>query len=98
MYYWVIYDISKNTARGKVAKRCRQVGLRRVQKSVFLGRLKAKVRDGLRTEFNRWVNWRTDQVFFVPMSDEEYQKITRTGAKATLKTSLLPPPQQPAVY
>lgn len=98
MYYWVIYDISKNTARSKVAKRCRQVGLRRVQKSVFLGRLKAKVRDGLRTEFNRWVNWRTDQVFFVPMSNEAYLSISRTGAKATMKAPLLPPPQQPAVY
>lgn len=98
MYYWIIYDISKNTARSKVAKRCRQAGLRRVQKSVFLGRLKTKVRDELRTEFNRWVNWRTDQVFFVPMSNEEYQKISRTGSKTALKTPLLPLAQQPAVY
>jgi CRISPR/Cas system-associated endoribonuclease Cas2 len=39
MLTWVIYDISKDKTRTKVAKRCLNFGLYRVQKSCFLGDL-----------------------------------------------------------
>jgi len=38
---WVIYDISDDRVRNKIAKECKKYGLERVQKSVFLGRLQA---------------------------------------------------------
>jgi len=37
MLYWVIYDISDNNMRNKVASKCKDHGFRRVQKSSFLG-------------------------------------------------------------
>ncbi len=37
MLYWVIYDITENNIRTKVAKKCKDYGLVRVQKSAFLG-------------------------------------------------------------
>ena len=40
MYTWIIYDISNDKARNKTAKLCKHLGLRRVQKSVFLGKVK----------------------------------------------------------
>jgi CRISPR-associated protein Cas2 len=36
---WLIYDIAENKPRNKIAKACKQAGLIRVQKSVFLGKL-----------------------------------------------------------
>lgn len=36
---WIIYDISKNKVRSRVAKECKKAGLIRVQQSVFLGRV-----------------------------------------------------------
>ncbi|MGB9601063.1 MAG: CRISPR-associated endonuclease Cas2, partial [Myxococcota bacterium] len=37
MLVWVIYDISEDKKRNKVAKFCKEYGLYRVQKSAFLG-------------------------------------------------------------
>jgi CRISPR-associated protein Cas2 len=39
MLTWVIYDVTKDRTRTKIAKRCLDFGLYRVQKSVFLGDL-----------------------------------------------------------
>jgi CRISPR-associated protein Cas2 len=79
MYWWVIYDITKNRARTRTASLCKRFGLRRVQKSVFLGALKHKRMNQLRTEINRLVNWRTDKVYFVPTNRQEYGRIAQTG-------------------
>ena len=39
MLTWVVYDITKDKTRAKIAKRCLDFGLYRVQKSVYLGDL-----------------------------------------------------------
>jgi len=39
MLTWVVYDISKDRTRTKIADRCLDFGLQRVQKSVFLGEI-----------------------------------------------------------
>ena len=39
MLTWVIYDITKDRTRTKIADRCLDFGLQRVQKSVFLGEI-----------------------------------------------------------
>lgn len=96
MYYWIIYDISADRVRNKVAKACKRAGLRRVQKSVFLGEIGKKSLKSLRSECNRWVNWRTDKVFFVPTAKQDFQKIGRTGAKR--QSPLLPGVTTPAFY
>jgi CRISPR-associated protein Cas2 len=41
LIYLVIYDISDNKLRGKIAKFLKQMGLKRVQKSAFVGSLKS---------------------------------------------------------
>ncbi|MBK6930746.1 MAG: CRISPR-associated endonuclease Cas2 [Saprospirales bacterium] len=96
MFYWIIYDISRDRTRLKVSRACQRAGLHRVQKSVFLGKLRRKTLFALRTDFNRIVNWRTDKVFFVPMNNDEYRQIHRTGAKR--QTPVLPPHAQPSFY
>lgn len=39
MYVLVVYDITENDVRNRVADILRSFGLERIQKSVFLGRL-----------------------------------------------------------
>jgi len=96
MYYWVIYDISQNRARKKVATACKRAGMYRVQKSVFIGKVRKKTMGVLRKHFNLLVNWRTDKVFFVPMSERDYQRIDRTGARQ--RQTLIPTPTHPSFY
>ncbi|MDD5735896.1 MAG: CRISPR-associated endonuclease Cas2, partial [Methanothrix soehngenii] len=47
MLVWVIYDISENRYRSRVAKICKNYGLFRVQKSAFLGDLNRNESDSL---------------------------------------------------
>lgn len=80
MYTWVIYDIHKNKVRNRVAKRCKFYGLTRVQKSVFLGRLKSKQIKVLNSELSNTINQRTDRLFVMPMSNEHFGRILQSGA------------------
>lgn len=50
MLTWVIYDISENRIRSRVAKICKGYGLFRVQKSAFLGDLNRNESDSLALE------------------------------------------------
>jgi CRISPR-associated protein Cas2 len=79
MYVWVIYDIRKNKARQKVAKRCKYYGLIRVQKSVFLGQSKGKWNKMLFTEISNIINQRTDRLFVLPMAQSAFESIRESG-------------------
>lgn len=37
MYAWIVYDITKTRRRNKIIKHCKDFGLIRAQKSVFVG-------------------------------------------------------------
>lgn len=84
MYAWVIYDIRKNRTRSRVAKRCKFYGLARVQKSVFLGKLKGKWVKALHAELSNAINQRTDRLFVVPMNGENFSRVLQTGAPPAL--------------
>ena len=45
MLYWVMYDISDTKVRNKAVKACKNKGLYRVQKSIFLGTLNKNAKD-----------------------------------------------------
>ncbi len=75
MLVWVLYDISDNRKRNRAAKICKNKGLNRVQKSVFLGMLDNNKRDELRIEIEDVVNRVTDSVYIFPSSKENL-KIT----------------------
>ena len=45
MIYWVMYDISVTKTRNKAVKACKNKGLYRVQKSIFLGELNKNQKD-----------------------------------------------------
>jgi CRISPR-associated protein Cas2 len=47
MLVWVIYDISDDRIRGRIAQICKGYGLYRVQKSAFLGDLNKNELDAI---------------------------------------------------
>jgi CRISPR-associated protein Cas2 len=79
MICWVLYDIKENRPRGKVAKICKQSGLYRVQKSVFLGSLEDNEKDTLELSVNEWIDEETDSVYIFPMSKNELRQTALLG-------------------
>lgn len=70
MLVWVIYDISENKTRNRVVKYCKNKGLYRVQKSVFIGNLNKNDKDELKIMFEKEVNDDTDSIYIFPSSSE----------------------------
>jgi len=79
MIVWVIYDIKKDKARNKIAKFCKQAGLYRVQKSVFLGTLEENDKDTLELQFDDWLDPKTDSIYIFPMSKNELKQTVLMG-------------------
>ena len=79
MLVWVIYDITENRVRQKVSDRCKNYGLYRVQKSVFLGDLNSNDRDSLGIECEELINTDSDSVYIFPMDDQSFKKVQLIG-------------------
>lgn len=79
MLVWVIYDISDDRARKKVSDACKNYGLYRVQKSVFLGDLNSNERDSLAIECEEWIDPDVDSVYVFPMDEQSFKKVKLIG-------------------
>lgn len=79
MLIWVIYDIASNKIRNKVAKHCKNAGLYRVQKSVFLGEMEDNTLDELKLRIEDMVDLENDSVYIFPMSRAELKKAGLIG-------------------
>lgn len=71
MITWVIYDIQSDKIRNKVIKKCKNEGLYRVQKSVFLGTLEDNQLDELKVSIEDIIDLENDSVYIFPMSKSE---------------------------
>ncbi|MBI5206645.1 MAG: CRISPR-associated endonuclease Cas2 [Candidatus Firestonebacteria bacterium] len=76
---WLIYDISKNKIRNKIAKACKNKGLYRVQKSVFLGKLNSNQIDELKIMCEDIINPEIDSVYIFPMCEDDFKKVKLLG-------------------
>ena len=79
MLTWVIYDIAENKVRNKVVKLCKNYGLYRVQKSVFLGELNKNDTDSIALETEGLIDMNFDSVYIFPMCDDCFKKIKLKG-------------------
>jgi len=79
MLVWVIYDISENRIRSRVAKICKGYGLFRVQKSAFLGDLNRNEADSLALECEVIID-ASDSVYIFPMCEDCFDKIKLIGS------------------
>ena len=76
---WVVYDITENNIRRKIANICLDKGLYRVQKSVFLGNLNSNERDSLAIECEDIIDLDVDSVYIFPMDTESFRKVKLLG-------------------
>ncbi len=83
MLLWVIYDISDNLLRSRVAEKCKDYGLRRVQRSAFLGELSRNSAEMLAVELeNVLSDTRSvgeDSVILLQMCNACIKKVTAVG-------------------
>ncbi len=79
MMTWVVYDISNDRVRGRVAKMCKEYGLYRVQKSAFLGDLNKNETDELLLRCKDIVDGEDDSVYVFPMCVDDYRKVRIIG-------------------
>lgn len=76
---WILYDIVENKPRSKVAKLCKDAGLYRVQKSVFLGTIERNRLDELTMQIEDLVELDTDSVYIFPMCQPDFKKVQLMG-------------------
>ena len=79
MLTWVIYDISDDKARNKIAKACKNRGLYRVQKSSFLGVLNNNQIDEIELVCRDIMDKETDSVYIFPMCQDDFKKVKLLG-------------------
>ena len=79
MLTWVVYDIVKDKTRTKVAKRCLDFGLYRVQKSVFLGDLESNRIEEILLFSRDLLDLETDSVYIFPMCQPDFSKVNLLG-------------------
>jgi CRISPR-associated protein Cas2 len=79
MLTWVVYDIGKDRTRTKIAKRCQDFGLYRVQKSVFLGDLESNRVDEILLFSRELMDLETDSVYIFPMCRPDFDNVRILG-------------------
>jgi CRISPR-associated protein Cas2 len=72
-------NIVNDKVRKKVSDSCKDYGLYRVQKSVFLGDLNSNQRDSLALECEELVDIDTDSVYIFPMDDKSFKQVKLIG-------------------
>ncbi len=76
---WLIYDISENKVRSRVAKLCQEAGLHRVQKSVFLGTIGRNRLDELSMQIGDLIDHDSDSVYLFPLCRPDFKKVVTLG-------------------
>ena len=79
MLTFVVYDISKDRTRTKIANRCLDFGLYRVQKSVFLGDIEGNRVEEIILASKELMNEETDSVYVFPLCREDFDKVRIVG-------------------
>jgi CRISPR-associated protein Cas2 len=79
MLTWVVYDVSATPKRTKIAKACKEAGLYRVQKSVFLGNLERSQMESLALECKELMTLEKDSLYMFPMCEDDFKKVKLLG-------------------
>ncbi len=79
MLVWFVYDISEDKPRRKISDKAIELGLYRVQKSVFLGNVEGNLADELLLYSEEMINEDEDSVYMFPMCQEDFKKIELLG-------------------
>lgn len=77
MYTLVIYDITEDDVRLKVAEACKESGLIRIQKSAFLGKINSQRRKNLKHKLQRILGNEAGniQIFLICEADMRFREM-----------------------
>lgn len=75
----VVYDISDNSLRSNLIKRLQYFGLKRIQKSVFIGYLEIKERLDLAEDMETFLSKDTDSIIILPLCENCKSSILLVG-------------------
>lgn len=75
----VVYDISDNTSRLYLIKKLQFFGLKRLQKSVFIGYLEVKERLDLAEDVETYLSKDTDSIVIFPLCESCKSSILIVG-------------------
>ncbi len=80
MLTWVVYDITEDKIRNSISEKCLNMGLRRVQYSVFLGDLNNNERDEIAVYAEDIIEEEeNDRVYIFPMCREDFERVQLIG-------------------
>jgi CRISPR-associated protein Cas2 len=79
MLAWFIYDIVEDKPRKKLADKAIELGLYRVQKSVFLGNIESNLLDELVIYAEEMIDLDEDSVYVFPMCQDDFKKVKLLG-------------------
>ena len=75
----VVYDISDNTSRLSLIKKLQYFGLKRIQKSVFMGYLDTDERLDLAEDIEAYLSKETDSIIILPLCENCKNSILLVG-------------------
>ena len=75
----VVYDITDNTSRSHLIKKLQFFGLKRLQKSVFIGYLELQERLDLADELNNFLSNDNDSIVIFPLCENCKDSILLDG-------------------
>jgi CRISPR-associated protein Cas2 len=78
MLYLAAYDISKARARKRIADRLLAIGMERIQKSVYLGKVRSKSLNKVLRQAARLMG-PEDRLYVVPLSQDQLRRIRTQG-------------------
>lgn len=79
MYYNVSYDISNTKTRLLAVKLCKQAGLVRLQRSVFIGASFQALIADIEQQLTPLLDRKTDRLCIMPLDRETYRRMSLTG-------------------
>lgn len=79
MLVWAIYDITNDRVRRRIVKACENLGLYRVQKSVFLGDVDKNSIDELSLKSKDIIDEEIDSVYIFQMCKTDFENIILIG-------------------
>lgn len=85
----VTYDISDNTERTRFIKVLQHYGLKRLQKSVFIGYLEIKDRLDLAEEFEKYLSSPKDSIVLFPLCENCKDSILLDGEEIEIPQEYL---------
>jgi CRISPR-associated protein Cas2 len=79
MYYLITYDIQSDKTRLWLSRQLKRIGLKRIQKSVFLGTTKSKLFTELELNLKTRLNAKTDRFCKIKLDSAMWNQIELTG-------------------